>query len=1109
MSTEFQSERSAQRSSTGLRVYLLGPPRVEWAGDPLDVPRRQVRALLYLLAVRPEPVPRERLCFLFWPDVPESKARRHLSSLLSHLRRALPASDLLLASEDHVRLGWRRVWSDTLAFERLWDAAHQETGLPGPLQQAVDLYRGPFLDNFSLPGSPEFETWASLERQNWERQYLEVLSALIEIHEAREEFEAAIACGRRYLTTDELAEDVHHRLIQLYAAAGDRKAAAQQYEHCAIVLERELGISPLPETLAAYRAIWNDRPRLSSPEASLPTWTTLPSLETPLVGRGDALRQLERAYIGARSKHGGVVLISGEPGIGKSRLMQDFVTPLAGDATLLTGSGHEVEQGLPYGALIEALRARPAAIDWAALNVEPVYVAEAARLMPELSQLLPDLPAPHPVGPGQQQRLFQALTRCLQGIASFDPPLILCLDNLQWLDMATISYLGYLARHLEGAPILVLGAYRVGEAASVAAIRADLLRLGVLEEIRLAGLTPAAVRHLIHRLSAQSKDAARMSQRLHRETGGNPFFLLEIMRHMFETGILAQDKVGWSARWEETSADHCDLPLPDTVHEAIRDRLRRLGSRARQVLEAGAVIGHRFDYDMVWKTSGRSEDEVVEALEILLNRQLVAEQNGEYWFIHDLVRGAVYDDLSYGRRRFLHRRAGQVLERLRPESVVALTRHFERAEQMDKAVGYLIEAGEQAMRVADPQDAVAHLTRALVLFETLPDRAQRARQELRLQLALGVSLQITRGYGASDAGRAHARARELCRQLGDTQQLFAVLGLLFMFHTTCGEHQAARDVGEELFAVAEQSQDASMIMVSHWQQGTQRLVVGELAEARTHLEEAVARYDRQRHHPLVVRFGLEPGVMSLAVLSWALWALGYPEQAQECSQQAIALAAALAYPPGIAVAQSYASGLGVFLRDWRSVQKSARALLRISTEHGLLYWRTAGLVCLGWALAQQEKPEEGIAHIRRGLADSRDMGAEMFTVLQSVLLAEAWAKAGQVEQGLMAVDQALYVAQQTGERFYEPEADRLKGDFLLARNEIARAEDCFHHALGAARQQGAQALELRAAMSLSRLWRERDEREKARRVLTQVYDCFTEGFDTPDLKNARMLIETL
>jgi len=248
-----ETEQPTGVAAAALRIYLLGPPAVVWADRSLALSRRQVRALLYRLAAGRQPVPREQLCCLFWSDAPEVTARRHLTGLLSHLRRALPTPDMLITAGDLVGLHPGRIWYDAAVFERLCTArghpVHVET-----LQQAINLYRGPFLAGFSLPTCAEFETWATMERQTWERLYLETLATLIEERAGRGEYASAIACARRYLATDDLAEDIHRRLIELYAASGDRGAALRQFEQCVMVLERELGVNPLPETQAAYRA---------------------------------------------------------------------------------------------------------------------------------------------------------------------------------------------------------------------------------------------------------------------------------------------------------------------------------------------------------------------------------------------------------------------------------------------------------------------------------------------------------------------------------------------------------------------------------------------------------------------------------------------------------------------------------------------------------------------------------------------------------------------------------------------------------------------------------------------------------------------------------------
>jgi DNA-binding SARP family transcriptional activator len=271
-----ESASAVVSDECALRIALLGPPDVTWAGRPLPIPRRQARALLYRLAAGLRPVPREQLCFLFWPDTPESDARRSLAHLLTHLRRSLPAPELVLAANDTIGLDAARIWSDTAAFERLIATAEPRRRAVS-LQQAVDFARGTFLDGFALSGSPEFEEWAAQERQIWERRTQEALAALIEHHTARGAYADAIAAAQRYLAADVLAEDIHRRLIALYAASGDRSAALRQFERCAVVLERELGVSPLPETRAVYEAVRDGKLKIENEELRREPVVTLDS----------------------------------------------------------------------------------------------------------------------------------------------------------------------------------------------------------------------------------------------------------------------------------------------------------------------------------------------------------------------------------------------------------------------------------------------------------------------------------------------------------------------------------------------------------------------------------------------------------------------------------------------------------------------------------------------------------------------------------------------------------------------------------------------------------------------------------------------------------------
>jgi DNA-binding SARP family transcriptional activator len=1041
VSTRPEIKQPAELIAADLRIYLLGPPRVEWAGRPLVIPRRQARALLYRLAVRVEPAPREHLCFLFWPDVPESTARRNLSHLLTHLRHALPDPDLLLITEDRVGLDPRRVWSDAVAFERLgaafiplpptpsplsqgWERGEGAKGVRGESegpQQAVDLYRGPFLAGFSLPNSPEFEAWAAQERYAWERLYLEALAALIEDRRGKEEYEAAIAYAQRYLATDDLAEDVHRRLIELYAAVGDRSAALRQFERCAVILERELGVSPLPETRAVYQAVLDGRPPSQQRPAARPVWTTLPSLDAPLVGRDEALHRLDQVYARARSGHGQVVLISGEPGIGKSRLVQEFVTGLEGKATLVVGGGHETEQALPYWPLVEALRPHLPAIDWAVLDIEPFHLIEVARLLPELRTLLPDLPAPSSVEPGQEQaRLLQALAHWLLSLAAHHPPLVLCLDDLHWADTATLSWLGYLARHLKRAPVLVLGSYRTEEAGAVAALRAQVARLGVLQEITLEGLMQADVLYLVRHLSGQSSGAERFSQHLHRETGGNPFFLLETLRAMFEAGILWEDETGWTTSVDETTEDYRELPLPETVCQAIRDRLSRLSPQAYQVLEAGAVIGHQFDFELVWATSGRHESEVMDALDTLLARQLIAEDDGGYRFNHDLIRAVAYRDLSYGRRWLLHRRAGEALEKLRPDDVATLARHFERAGEPDKAVRYTLQAGQAARAVFAYAEARAYFDRALTFLEQELARLQEP-EAMAANLRLRVQALDGRGWAFRLLGDMEAYVRDsqevarLAGLLGDQRTLAHLRWREAYTHRWFCRYAEALEAAEDGLHLSQAAADR-LLEAMCWRE------VGMAARATGDYDRAWAALEGALH----LFAGLGETVYeihTLGNLSTLCWYEGEYEKAMDLARRALARCDGAGLPLERRLPLGDMGVAAAALGDGDLARRCLSESLAIARQ---IADRTQEILCLGhlgWLCVGLEQPAEALEHLGAALALAERIGSCTEQSWLHAGLAEAHRLAGDAETAVAHAHRAVELARASG-RAYDQELAR-------------------------------------------------------------------------------------
>lgn len=592
------------------------------------------------------------------------------------------------------------------------------------LEYAVGLYRGRFLANFSLPGSPEYETWMLQEQAAWEHKYLSLLVTLMERHTRHGDYTAAIGAAHHYLVIDDLAEDVHRRLISLYATLGNRRAALRQFERCAAVLERELGVRPLPETRAAYEAALQSRRPPATAKASAISLSPLPSLEVPLVGRHEAFRDLLDAFKDAKGGRGRVVLLSGEAGIGKSRLMEAFACGCQHEALVLAAAARYAEQPLPYQPVVEVLRSVPER-DLLTSAAEPIWLAEATRVLPELRELQTDLGPPLPLEPEEARtRLLEALCRLIIGMAGSSRSLLLCLDDLHWADSATLDWLLCLARRIAQRSVLIVGSYRSEERRAVDDLRHDLTRLGILSELRLPGLDLPAVLQIVHHLTGPRSGAEGVSHRLHEATGGNPFFLLEILRLLSESGRLDSDLT-----------DLKEVPLPDSIRRAVEERLSKLSHAARQVLEAAAVLGASFDFHVARQTAGRGEMETIDALDEAVSRQLLTEDEEGYAFRHALIKQAVEGTLGPVRRHLLHRRAARAMKRLIPEASGRIAYHYDQGGDAKKALDQYRLAASRARDLFAWRETEKLQDRMLQLADRLdPQRAEPDYLALRCEI---------------------------------------------------------------------------------------------------------------------------------------------------------------------------------------------------------------------------------------------------------------------------------------------------------------------------------------------------------------------------------------
>jgi predicted ATPase len=496
-----------------------------------------------------------------------------------------------------------------------------------------------------------------------------------------------------------------------------------------------------------------------------------------------------------------------------------------------------------------------------------------------------------------------------------------------------------------------------------------------------------------------------------------------------------------------------------------------------------------------------------------------------YRFRHQLFQQYVYHNLAEIERAYLHEAVGSVLEALYGQQIeqiaVQLARHFEMAGLTEKALTYLLQAGKRAARLSAYQEVIAHLNKGLALLNRLPETPEHAQTELELQIVLGTALLATKGYAAAEVEQTYNRAWQLCQQVyaGETARMLPILYGRWAFYQVRGEHRTAYQLAEEFFDLAQRQHDPGII-VGHLCMGC-RFLLGELVAARAHFEQIAALYNVEQHRPMTFQYGVDPGLSGLTTGALNLWLLGYVEQARQWSERALLLAHEGAHPFTLAYTLVLLSWFHHFRREWAVALERAEQAIAICIKQGLALWLAWGTMIRGWALAEQGQGDAAIAQIHQGLAAAQAAEARVFRTHQLTLLAEAYWTVGEPEAGLAALTEAAALVEQTEERFWEAEIYRLKGELLLMLDGASLSHDveevpdtespegCFLKAIAIARRQQGKSLELRATVSLCRLWQQQGKRNQARHMLTDIYDWFTEGFDTSDLQQAHALLQEL
>ncbi|MFQ5946713.1 MAG: AAA family ATPase, partial [Anaerolineae bacterium] len=855
-------------------------------------------------------------------------------------------------------------------------------------------------------------------------------------------------------------------------------------------------------------------------EAEAADEETRPVSRTPLVGRDEEVGLLGRRWEQSKERLGQVVLVSGEPGIGKSRLVETVRDQVARDGfTRVTHrcSPYHTNSAL-YPVITQLQRMLGFQRDEAAdakldklerilreyrLPLEEVVPLFAALLSVPLLGRYPTLT----LTPQQlKQQTMDGLVAWLMEMGERQPVLVVW-EDLHWADPTTLEFLGLVIDQSPTAPLLNVLTYRP-EFAPPWPMRSHMTPL------TLNRLERPQVEAMVTELAGGKALPAEVVRHIVAKTDGVPLFVEELTKAILESSLLREEPDRYAL-----TGPLAGVTIPATLQDSLMARLDRLPT-VREVAQLGAVLGREFAYEMLRVLAAVEEPALQNGLAQLVGAELLYQRGrpprAKYIFKHALIQDAAYASLLRSTRQKVHQQIAEMLEARFPETVATepelVAHHYSEAGCHAQAVDYWHQAGQRAVQRSANVEATAHLRRGLELLSTLPDTPERTRHELTLQTTLGPALMATKGYAAPEAVQAYTRARELCQQVGEPSELFPVLWGMWLLYLGQGKHEPARQLAEQCLSLAHSVHDSGLVLEAQLLLAVSLFFLGKFSQARVHFEQGIALYDPQQHHALAFRYGnLDPGVASLFYLAYTLWLLGYPDQALERENEALTLAQKLAHAYTLARGLHWSAILHQFRREWHVVRERADAAIPVAAKQGLALVLAVGPVMRGWALAMQGQGTEGLTQIRQGLDAYRATGAEFQRPHFLTMLAEVHGTLGRPEEGLSALNEALAQVEQGEERYYEAELYRLKGELLLAQKGGSEedAEACFQQALDLARHQEAKSLELRAATSLSRLWQRQGKREEARQLLAEIYGWFTEGFDTADLNEARALLEAL
>lgn len=1021
-----------------LNIHLLNALRVS-RGDtePIDLGSPKSKSLFaYLVLHHQQPTDRRRLAFLLWPRGTEAAARRNLRQYLHRIRRALdvidPDGGLIQTTGNSVQFCPPGSW--------YLDVAEFEAACTPPdenLARAAELYTGDLLEEV-------YEDWVEPERDRYARLYRECLLRLIAQREAQERYHEAITYGEQYLTAEPYLESAYVQLMRLHYATRNRGGVKAVFERLQVTFREELGAEPLPETLELYRQMQSGLYAAVTPSAPAPpprtqTAIVLPkpgaaAQSRPFVGRGSELSWLTHALEQAQEGHGSFRIVQGELGVGKTRLLTEWLAGLTTAVTLFHGQGHEFEAMIPYSPLSQALRtAVQSDINWNLFQPPPPWIDALLPLLPDLPEHLPGYT---PGTRGPEHHIIEGVGNFVLTLAR-SRPVVLFIDNLHWIDAPSWNFLAYLARRAVDAPLLIIGSARAEDMPHerVGFVR-KLARHGLVETLPLKRLSQADTYQLVRELMDDTDLEPLFLRRIHEETEGNPFFIIETIQAVREAGGDWTRSVPTDASGQRP---HFAIPLQ--VQAVIESRLDKLSEESRAALGVASAIGREFSFPLLQAVSQTDTQTLLDALDEWLARGLVQETGNGYDFTHEKLSQVAYQQLSRARRQWIHLQIGSYLEQQPAVDPAQLAHHFYASSEPGRALPYLAAAGQRALRVRSYAEAREFGLQAIGLL----GRAAAPHKITRVE-RIDLSLQLAQAYAFTGAlPRALEMLQEAERMAeaqGDMVRLTEIFHHSSRLFWLRGRPANADDYARRVLRHAEELDDARLRMAALRMLGRVRIVLGEFDDAIAFL----LRYiDLSEEHVLPVDLPAVYGYLGVAYARVGSW-----QRAIDAAQKGLDLADVVLLGDMHVVARMQLAFVYTQLQEWEAALSVAEPIGAVWQEDGLTPHTFMLRTVIGACLAHTGQPEAGLREIRASLSWAEDVDYRVMSHVSHLYFAQALYQAGEVDAALETAVHAARLAAQIPDPWAEAvalrtqaEADMRRGapDWLRIEQQLIRARD--------------------------------------------------------------------